>query len=167
MTPRKPVATTEQRPHRIVRLGNDTWQNARRAIDRCCFCSFKSKEFSDWDDWAHTLILEPRVYKNGCVAIMSECPECFESSWVHCETRWLHPNLPEDWQEAIKKRHIELTIAAAREWAKGLCGNCKWLTKVSIDTQAWRHCKVGSGPSLTECEKFKPLATAKRKAAKP
>lgn len=68
---------------RIVRLGNDTWQNARRAIDRCCFCDFKSKEFSDWDDWAHTLILEPHVYKNGCVAIMSECPKCFESSCHH------------------------------------------------------------------------------------
>lgn len=97
------------------------------------------------------------MIKNGHVAVMAECPKCFENSWHHYEMRgfnWGHEGWPKVWREAVLKLRTFQTSNAQLEWQTSLCANCKKLEKGEVDTHAWRSCEIGSGPAEAKCDAF-------------
>lgn len=171
--PRKARVTTEPKPtdekplnerkKRLVTSGADSGIAHRAGITDCPHCKFEPGRTDDgdklWDKAGHTLVLQPRVYKSGCVVVVSECPKCFESSWVHIRMSGFDWNdcWPKKWKEAVAKEDVRVRLEAAREWPTGLCWRCKHLTSATIEYHAWRHCIVGSGSTRTKCEKFQQL----------
>ncbi len=61
---------------------NENYSNHRKLFEICPFCDF-SVENKVWKENAVYLVLEPAILHVGCVAVWSECPQCFEKSWVH------------------------------------------------------------------------------------
>jgi hypothetical protein len=119
-------------------------------------------ESGEWDKVATTLILNPRNYKAGSVAILSECPKCFEESWVH------HPmdsfdwgEYPKAWKECVKKLEKEVKLQAVREWGKCLCHKCSNLKEAKIEYNCRISCSGDYGSiscnAEMECEHFKEL----------
>jgi hypothetical protein len=103
---------------RIVRVSNDTAANYRVGVDYCPHCEAKFS-YGRWERAAHTLILEPRIQKNGCVAVMAECPKCFENSWHHyrmSEFRWGHEDWPKAWREVVTDLFRKQTAQAQSDW---------------------------------------------------
>ena len=65
-----------------MKSGYEGCYSRRSEFQTCPHCGFvMSRE--NWDEAAHTLILEPTVPRTGCVAVLSECSSCFEDSWAH------------------------------------------------------------------------------------
>lgn len=115
----------------IVRLSNDTWTNARRDIWSCPFCHV-SADIEVWDEHATKLILEPKVWKPGCVAVFSECQNCFEQSWVHHRLRdnyLFDERYPQHWMDKLTKLKKALDKKNKAEWKESLCSGCKNLQK--------------------------------------
>ncbi len=148
---------------RIVSVSNDTTRNYRVAIDLCPHCNSKFT-YQQWERAAHTLILEPRIIKNGHVAVMAECLKCFENSWHHyrmSEFTWNHEGWPKSWRETVLKLRAAQVANALNDWQRSLCSNCHNLEKAEINTHAWRNCTVGSGPALQACTSFLQITEAK------
>jgi hypothetical protein len=96
--------------------------------------------------------------KHGSIAVISECPHCFEKSWVHQEIKFTHFDmygLPKEWDKAAADELGRRQVESMRAWSTSLCVNCKHLKGVSELTHPWRNCIKGSGPVETECDKFK------------
>jgi hypothetical protein len=101
---------------RIVQTGDDRQQNHRADLQHCPSCDHKT-ETDKWDEAGVTLILEPRCYKAGCVTVMSECPKCFELSWIHQRMdgfQWNHA-WPSNWKKAVKKREAQAILSNPHE----------------------------------------------------
>lgn len=113
----------------------------------------------EWEKQSVILVLSPRCYKSGCVAILSECPKCFKKSWVHerMATFKFNDKIPESWVKAVEELEKTVKLEALREWGRGICHQCKHLTGGKIEYHAWRECIRGYGPSEKECEKFEKL----------
>jgi hypothetical protein len=116
-------------------------------------------ENDKWDEAGVTLILEPGCYKAGCVTVISECPKCFELSWIHERMNGFQWNdaWPADWKEAVKKREASVKLEALRKWGAGICHNCRNLEEGSVEYHAWRTCIKGSGPAEQTCDKYAAL----------
>lgn len=101
----------------IVRIGNDTWQNSRRGVWVCPFCGY-DPGIDDWKVWeenATKLVLEPKIWKYRHVVVFSECPKCFEESWLHYKASMIaikdmYIEFPDEWRTAIKK------LMRTRKW---------------------------------------------------
>ncbi len=140
----------------IVQSGLDRNENHRGDFETCPCCMAKIK-MDQWHTYAKVLILDPYCYKAGRVAVMAECPKCFEGSWVHIPMghwKYSYPEWPEAWWSAVEKREKEVKLSAIRSCAFGLCGKCAKLNEMSVDHHAYRKCAIGYGPSLDECEHF-------------
>lgn len=147
----------------IVSVSNDTWQNARRGVWSCPFCDFDARDDMEvWDRQATRLILEPKVWKPGCLAFFSECPQCFEESWVHVELRSflvLHQTFPADWRRKGKALYRQAMADAQKELEASLCFRCVHNEKLYIDyCYPISKCKDGewthNGHAETECDHF-------------
>lgn len=114
----------------IVNVSNDTWQNARRGVWTCPFCRFDARDDMEaWERNATKLILEPKIWKPGCIAFFSECPECFENSWIHIELRsfqWGYQSLPANWRKKGKALFKQAMDNAQKELEASLCFGCTW-----------------------------------------
>jgi hypothetical protein len=141
----------------IVSVGVEPYNEHREDFRSCPHCDFKA-ETEVWENAATTLVLEPRCYKKACVAIISECPKCFQPSWVHepmdCfndyTNRW-----PKKWVESVNKREAVVRLKALRDWAFSLCGKCAHLESGEVNCGTYRRCKRGCGPvEMDECELF-------------
>jgi hypothetical protein len=116
-------------------------------------------ETDQWDQAAVVLVLEPCYYKSGSVSVVSECPKCFEKSWVHhgmSGFKW-NDAFPKAWKERVERLEKDTKLKAFREWGAGLCWSCKHLKEATVEYHSWRSCIIGTGPSCTECPKFEPL----------
>lgn len=154
----KPKLKIKPRVKRIVQTGDDRSINHRADFKHCPSCDH-AMEHTQWDKAAVTLILDPSYYKAGSVTVVSECPKCFELSWVHesmSSFQW-NEAWPEDWKQAVEKREAAVKLEAVREWGASLCHNCHHLTDAKIDHHAWRNCILGSGPARKECAKYLAL----------
>lgn len=148
----------------IVSVSNDTWQNARRGVWVCPFCEFDARDDVEvWDRNATKLILEPKMWKPGCLAYFSECPKCFEQSWVHIELRSFrfgHEELPAEWRKKGRELYNREMAKAQRQLKASLCNGCKLLDKIKIDyCYPISDCKYHHGHALTKregCKYFKP-----------
>jgi hypothetical protein len=151
----------ERVKRRIVQLSNDTTANYRVAIDHCPHCD-KKFSFQRWERQAHTLILEPRIVKRDCVAVMAECPGCFENSWHHyrmSEFKWGHEDWPKSWRDAVAETRRFQTANALIDWKNSLCCNCSQLEKAEISTTAYRNCEIGSGSPSVQCGSFVQISS--------
>ncbi len=135
--------------------GEEKMADHRPDFDACPHCYHKM-ENAKWIRKGHTLCLKPRFYRSGCASMLSECPKCFESSWVHIELDGLqhYRTLPKCWKTAAMKESAAQKLAALRHWGATLCWRCKHLKSASIEHHAYRHCEHGMGPPESECLDF-------------
>lgn len=152
---------------KIVKSGGEKGAEHRAMITVCPDCNYDSDESNTandkpWMQGAVILVLQPRFYKKGHVAIVSECPKCFKKSWLHVDidrVHWFSQCLPKKWIDAIKAEGERLKLQAVREWPKGLCWRCKHLKEATIDYHCYRQCIVGMGGPETECDDFEQVPT--------
>ena len=112
----------------------------------------------NWDALAHTLVLRPERYRKGCAATVSECPECFESSWVHVELDRIDClDFPKDFADAAKEESEAQKLQAFRDWGASLCWQCSLLISATTGHSAYRSCEGGNGPAVKTCELFKNM----------
>jgi len=143
----------------IRKVGVEPYQSHRNDFRTCPHCDH-CMDHKEWDKAAHTLVLEPRCYKSGNIVLITECPKCFEDSWVHKPMSCFeYTDAPEKWKEAVVKKEAAVKLQALRDWANGLCGKCAKLESGEVNYHAWRDCCDGcrSGPVKTECEEFVEL----------
>ena len=140
----------------------------RGDFETCPHCGQKFED-DEWDKHAVDLIIGIVNCVHGRITVVSECPKCFEKSWVHHnfttfmfddEGKW-----PKGWNKAAIKEQADRQLRALREWGAGICWKCKKLTGGDISTHAWRNCARGSGPTETACDSFAEFQ--KKKAGAP
>jgi hypothetical protein len=123
----------------------------------CPHCEI-SNEYDLWNEAATTLVNSIVHCKHGSVAVISECPKCFLSSWVHHNIdamEWMFKEIAPEWIKPIKEEYEKRKLAAIRMWAASLCINCKHVKEPVCNTHTYRSCICGVGPAkLEECEKF-------------
>lgn len=127
-------------------------------LQTCPHCDVQ-RELYDWHKHAVHLVLEPRVYKAGHVAVVMECPSCFNRCWLHCHmSRFAaHAEWPKNWVDAVKDKLQAVMDAAAREWQASLCRTCKRLEGTPSPYNNWRSCLhggMGIGPPRTICDRY-------------
>lgn len=142
---------------KIVNSGPDRQANHRADFTTCPNCQHEMED-GEWDKASTILVLNPACYKAGSVSVISECPKCFEKSWVHHPmSGFKYSNFPSKIIEAVWKLEASTRLEALRNWGKSICHRCKNLESATVEFHAWRQCIKGSGPAETECEKFKTL----------
>jgi len=141
---------------RHIQLTGDLPEGHRGDFKTCPHCS-QRQGWSIWMALAHTLILRPEGYRRGCAAIVSECPECFESSWVHIKLYSIEDDFPGDWANAAAEESKAQTLQTLRDWGASLCWKCSLLTSGSTGYLAIRTCEKGSGPVQKKCELFENI----------
>ena len=141
---------------KINQSGADIGLGHRADFATCPDCGHRMTN-EEWDMAATVLVLEPWCHRAGAVAVVSECPKCFESSWVHFRMNSFgryDDKFPIDWIEAVEK-HDEMMLAkAVIEWKNALCRTCVHLKDKPTEYNNWRHCIVGIGGPVTECDKY-------------
>jgi len=155
-----PMKKVPARKKRIIRSGADRQISHRANFHNCPSCDHRM-ETQEWDDAAVTLVLEPWCYKAGCVSIVSECPKCFELSWLH-KRMWgfQHDDTwPDTWKLAVMKQEAAVKLQALREWGAGICHGCQHLKSGTVEHHAWRDCIKGTGRPVVDCDKYGPFKT--------
>lgn len=140
----------------ITDAGVCTQHNHREAVTSCPFCQHEpakggrtSDSYRWWVNAAHTLVAAEVWGKHEYVAVITECPSCFKSSWVHWGlTSFSYMDVPDAWKKAIEKEGEQRHLAAIRTWSKGICQFCVHLRKVELKTACWKHCTLGSERKL-------------------
>jgi len=134
---------------KVVNNSVDEQANHRSNFTTCPHCYHEMKS-EVWEKAVTIIALEPRCYKSGCVAMISECPECFKPSWVHWQMdhfdKW--SSWPKHVQEAVSKKGEAVKLSALRTWGRCICHSCKHLTSGKVQFTAWRECKRGFGPAV-------------------
>ncbi len=144
---------------RILRSGHETAREHRGDLESCPFCAYKRKP-TRWIHTAHVLCLHPRFDKCGCASILTKCPKCSRTSWVHIDLDGIDCyELPTSWKDAAKKESVAQKLAALRQWGACLCWKCSRLTAGNITHHAWRTCEHGMGPAEASCPLFRPVET--------
>lgn len=147
---------------RIVNSSADAHIRHRETLHSCPYCDhIPPKPYEWWDKNAETLVLYPAHVKVGHVALITECPKCFEKSWAHEAMHNFQPYKdyiwPVEWIRKVGEIYAKIRLDALRAWAFGLCGRCHLLDNGSVDEHAWRNCVKGSGPPQTECDRFEEV----------
>ncbi len=144
----------------------------RQSVTSCPHCNYTPDEaYQWWIENGHTLVLAEVWGKHAAAPVITECPGCFESSWVHWDlTTFGHMNVPESWKKATSAEHERRHLAAVRTWSKGICQNCTHLKRVELKTVAWKECAgksfsssggpavaVGKDPLKNQCPHFQQV----------
>lgn len=146
----------------VVREIRSSWDctiyNHRGSLDCCPFCQFEQK-IKEWHKQASILVVAEIQGVHRSVAIVTECPKCFEKSWVHIEMSFSTYDscYSKSWIEAIRKEYDKRCLSALREWKKGICGECALLTGGEITTHAWSLCDGRSGGVEIKCDRFQEI----------
>jgi len=134
-----------------------TIYNHRKMIDICPFCGFTQKPMK-WNEQAHILVLDEVQGKHGSIVTITECPKCFECSWLHQEIPIeTYYGFSKKWAAVTKKEYAKRHLQSLRDWAHSICGDCASLKSGEAITVAWRNCGIGSGYPETKCNSFKPI----------
>lgn len=145
---------------RHIQLTGDLPEGHRGDFETCPHCGHKL-ETANWSALAHILVLRPERYRKGCAATVSECPKCFESSWVHTNLDGIDDNIDdafsEEWVGAAKEESAAQKLQALRDWGASLCWKCSLLTSATTGHMAYRYCKRGNGPVVTDCKLFENI----------
>lgn len=144
--------------YRILNTGNELASEHRGDFETCPHCN-KKQSCDTWMKTAHTLVLRPSIFRSGNCSIHSECPSCFESSWIHYELDSLdYHDVPRSWVDAVQKESARQKLSALRQWGQALCWQCQKLRSATIKHDTYRYCEdenfSGSGLTKTSCDKF-------------
>lgn len=159
----KAAAAAKPREKRIVSSWTETQANHRGDFRTCPYCEYRTNDIDDWRQWDSLLVLEPRFYKASAVVVASECPKCFELSWVHATMSYIRTYLayPEAWEKVVEEKEARMRLEALREWGAGICHRCRHLRSGTIEYHAWRDCVIGSGPPMKQCSRFEAYVPPK------
>ncbi len=114
-------------------------------------------EHEDWLKRARVLVIAVVYGKHGSIAVLSDCPKCFEKSWVHQDIQHVGRFMgelygwPEEWTKAAEAEHSRRHLEGIRELDGSLCQSCAKLQTMEITTHVWRNCGAGCGGPLKEC----------------
>lgn len=137
-------------------------QGHRGEVVICPLCN-KNIGHQDWFnlDSIKEIILKSSHNKSNTAIVISECPECFELSWIHKKLSELAKELSQNGLESLSMQ-VNEEIRSRKEkikniWQDSVCRNCQLL--ISVDTgvtPTGRECQYGRGRVLTKCVKYKP-----------
>ena len=152
---------TNKKRKTIRKVGMEPYQSHRNDFKTCPGCGHVM-DYKEWRKISHTVVLEPRCQKPGNVSIITECPKCFEDSWVHEPMQCFgYGDWPVKWKLAVEAKEDEVKLQALRDWAFGLCGRCAKLKEGKVEYYGWSSCDGRSGGVETECERFVELPNRK------
>lgn len=126
----------------------------RQDFDTCPHCG---KEFNHNEVWLkhRTAICTGIVQqKTDDGVVISECPSCFEKSWVHYGLRHTY-QFTEAEQKASTKAWNDRHLSAIKELYGALCVSCSRIESLQVGTKTWRNCYAGCGRVVTECNSYK------------
>lgn len=148
----------KKRRKRIISSFEYGRYNHRSLIDICPCCR-EEYDITIWMEQAYIFVREIVGGKHGYVALISECPKCFESSWCHFTIPFssYRDQFSEKWKEESQKVHSSRRVQALRDWKNGLCGLCTKLEDGEVDTTDRRSCVKGMGGAETECDLFEEV----------
>lgn len=139
----------------IYQSGDETASAHRGDFETCPHCDHVMSH-EKWIRMAKTLCLRPRSIKYGYASILTECPKCFEVSWIHSRLDSIsHYHVPKTWIAAAEKEAAAQKLTALRHWGKSLCWKCRLLKSGTIEYSTQRICEKGLGPSEILCSLFK------------
>jgi hypothetical protein len=142
----------QQHPHRVD-------------YETCPHCS-TSWETEAWEDNRKIICTGIVASKSDDGVIVSECPACFERSWVHYPLQATY-GWSEKERNAFTKAYQDRHLSAIRGMSKSLCITCVKIEKLHVDTKHWRNCDIGSGPTEPNCKFYVSVnETKKRKGSK-
>jgi hypothetical protein len=134
----------------------------RGAIVKCPHCN-KNISHSDWfePDNIKEIFLRSKYNKSNTAIVISECPACFESSWIHKKLSDLAKTLTcrgcRDLADAINDEIHHRKEKHKNSWDESDCRRCQHL--MAYDTSSShvkRECRYGRGLIVLKCQKFKP-----------
>lgn len=130
----------------------------REDFHTCPHCDY-DLDSEEWYKVAVMLVVAEVFGKHSSLAILSECPKCFENSWVHCELKHLDTlsylyKFPKAWEEAADKEYDRRHLLAIRELDGALCLSCKHISQLSIGTWCHGRCNLGYGCPTKECAEY-------------
>lgn len=124
----------------------------RADFEHCPSCD---KKFSGekWDAQATALVLGIVHGKHGSLAVVSECPACFEKSWVHqCfSTFRITDDFPSDWKDVAAKEEACRHLEALRTFCDSQCSRCAHLRKLECETLPIVECAFGKKGEHEKC----------------
>lgn len=134
---------------KVVRSFDPQAVDHRADFMHCPSCGTKH-EPEIWDANAAKLILEIVHGKHGSLTIVSECPKCFEPSWVHTPFsafgEWGEEWVPDNWKKAAAEEHTRRHVRSVHRFADSLCAKCVHLRSLVCDTLPVVHCTLGEPP---------------------
>lgn len=142
--------------------GKCTHNNHRPDFQHCPHCEHKM-DYDDWDKAGRVLVVAEIQCKHGSVGLLSECPKCFELSWIHLDFGSTSSHLcemygwPKEWAISAKKEHDYRHMLAVEELKKSLCASCRHLVGLDINTICVKTCAVLLGDGFrvrTKCDKY-------------
>ena len=139
----------------IRRDGTEDYQSHRGDVETCLGCNHVMAPHA-WLRKAHILVLKPACWKSNSVTILTTCPKCFETSWVHYPFDAFYPEgpFPKKWVAAAEAEGKERKAAIKKKTASSLCSKCKKRKDGFNEYSGWRSCERGIGPPETECDTF-------------
>lgn len=132
--------------------------NSHRGDLETCPCCGRRQKVKDWEIQAGELCLDIVFGKHGSAVIITECPKCFEKSWVHIKIPLIYYDdiFPIEWLDAAGIEFRKRKEAAQKKWDNSLCKKCKNLKKYEITTAARITCPGIWGFAESECKKYNP-----------
>lgn len=138
-----------------------TTQNHRGAIVVCPHCNVNIGH----DSWFKTgiikeIMLQSEHNKSNTAIVTSECPKCFELSWIHKKLKALAAELSKSGLELLAGKVLE-EVKYRKERVKdmqknSICMKCQLLININIAGEHInRKCQYGRGQVLSKCNKFK------------
>lgn len=139
----------------------------RVGVDSCPHCGKGfNYDLGPWEKSATHVVLDIVHGKHGSIAVVSECPECFEKSWLHFTSSSFGDFANEFTEEirlAARKELDRRHLGAVVTFVNSLCAGCKHLRKLECDTLPIVRCTYGqerkddylhSSFTETNCPKF-------------
>ncbi len=117
----------------------------RVGITHCPHCDEKF-EHEEWCKTAIAIVTDVVHGKHGSIAVVNECPKCFEKSWVHESDSAFHAYMnwyPKEWTEVAEKVYAARHLAALRRYNDSLCATCEHLRALECKTLPITRCTYG------------------------
>jgi hypothetical protein len=122
----------------------------RVGVTICPHCG-DNIEHEDWMKGAVAMIKDIVYGKHGSIAVIAECPKCFEKSWVHESETAFSDYMdwyPEDWKKAAKKVYAARHLSALRHFCDSLCATCVHLRNLECKTLPIIKCTYGKDENV-------------------
>lgn len=105
--------------------------------------------------------LKSEFNKSNTAIVISECPNCFEYSWIHIKLKGLAENLSSNGcgslAESIREEINERKKKRNDKYEKNICKDCQLLNSMDMSGEhVKRECPYGKGLVVGKCDRFMP-----------